>query len=125
MNRIDTGIAQLNRLRDIGIKIAIDDFGTGYASLAYLKKLPVDKIKVDRSFVKDIPDDQDDLAITKAIISMGKALDLTVIAEGIETTAQNTILMKAGCTLGQGFWFSKPRNAEQILIFFHQTKSLC
>ena len=125
MNRIDTGIAQLNRLRDIGIKIAIDDFGTGYASLAYLKKLPVDKIKVDRSFVKDIPDDQDDLAITKAIISMGKALDLTVIAEGIETTAQNTILMKAGCTLGQGFWFSKPRNAEQILIFFRQTKSLC
>ncbi|WP_165901798.1 putative bifunctional diguanylate cyclase/phosphodiesterase [Reinekea marinisedimentorum] len=123
MNRIDAGISQLNRLRKLGVKIAIDDFGTGYSSLEYLKKLPIDKLKLDRSFVKDIPGDQDDLAISRAVISMGKALGLEVVAEGIETIEQNSTLLESGCAFGQGYWFSKPQSAEQIYEFIRKAKS--
>lgn len=123
MNRIDAGIAQLNSLRKLGVQIAIDDFGTGYSSLEYLKKLPIDKLKLDGSFVKDIPADQDDLAISRAVISMGQALGLQVVAEGIETIEQNTILLEAGCSFGQGYWFSKPKKAEQIHEFILSSKS--
>ncbi|MEZ8826738.1 EAL domain-containing protein [Vibrio amylolyticus] len=100
----------LNKLRSLGIEIALDDFGTGYSSLSYLKGLPLDKIKVDRSFIHDIPDDQESVAIVSAIIAMAKSLSLEVIAEGIEEPKQQSHLLSLGCRIGQGFYFSQPLN---------------
>jgi sensor c-di-GMP phosphodiesterase-like protein len=97
----------LGRLRERGIRIAIDDFGTGYSSLSYLKQLPIDNLKIDRSFVSDIPADANDSAITQVIIGMARTLGLRAIAEGIETEAQETFLREVGCQLGQGFRYAK------------------
>ena len=104
----------LNKLRAKGIRTAIDDFGTGYSSLSYLKKLPIDKLKIDRSFVNELPDSPDGFAIIDAIISLGKALNLTLIAEGVETKAQESNLVDLGCQQGQGFLYSKPLPSQQI-----------
>jgi EAL domain-containing protein (putative c-di-GMP-specific phosphodiesterase class I) len=94
-------------LKKLGIRLSIDDFGTGYSSLSYLKRLPVDCVKIDRSFIEDVPFDQGDVAITKAIIAMGHALDLSVVAEGVETHAQLAFLAAAACDEYQGYLFSK------------------
>ena len=106
----DTGDSAglLNRIRKRGIHIALDDFGTGYSSLTYLWKFPFDKVKIDRSFVMGMNQDTKAVAIVKSIIGLGKALDLTITAEGVETEAQAQILREAGCDQAQGYLFSRP-----------------
>ena len=104
----------LNQLHESGIKIAIDDFGTGYSSLSYLKAFNVDILKIDQSFVKDMVDNQNDHDIAKAVVSLGKALELELVAEGIETQAQADLLLKMGCKVGQGFLYSKPIFSEEF-----------
>ncbi len=102
------------RLREAGAQLSIDDFGTGYSSLSYLKLLKPDKLKIDRSFVRDLPHDADDHALTQAIMAMAQALQITVVAEGVEEAAQRDLLLKLGCTLQQGYLFGKPMPAAEL-----------
>jgi EAL domain-containing protein (putative c-di-GMP-specific phosphodiesterase class I) len=102
----------LAAIRDLGVGIALDDFGTGYASLATLKRLPLTAVKLDRSFVRALPEDRDDAAIVQALVATGHALGLTVVAEGIETEMQRAFLAGIGCDEGQGFLFSHPQPAS-------------
>jgi diguanylate cyclase (GGDEF)-like protein/PAS domain S-box-containing protein len=105
-------LARLHALAELGVKLAIDDFGTGYSSLSYLKRLPVHRLKIDRSFVDGLPDDESDVGLVHAIINMGRALHLQIIAEGVETEAQRRFLKKAGCDQFQGFLFAKALDAR-------------
>ncbi|WP_098417129.1 EAL domain-containing protein [Vibrio sp. ES.051] len=107
-------ITSLNQLRDLGIEISLDDFGTGYSSLSYLKGLPINKLKIDSSFVSDVPSHNDSNAIVNAIIAMGKTLSLKIVAEGIETQEQADYLSDNGCIYGQGFLFSRPVTADKL-----------
>ena len=108
MDDIENQNRVLLQLQALGVSVAIDDFGTGYSSFSYLKSLPVDTLKIDRSFIKDIPEDTTDMEITSAIIAVAHKLKLCVVAEGIETTDQQQFLLDEGCDLGQGYLFSKP-----------------
>lgn len=110
----------LNALKALGIGIAIDDFGTGYSSLAYLKRYPIDKLKIDRSFVADTPDDADDVAIVTAIIQLARSLQIRTVAEGVETQAQVDLLAGLGCDLIQGHVVSPPLDADAILRWMRQ-----
>ncbi|OFZ66701.1 MAG: hypothetical protein A2V79_05515 [Betaproteobacteria bacterium RBG_16_56_24] len=114
MKNSEQAIAMLNNISGLGIRISIDDFGTGYSSLSHLKKFPVDMLKIDRSFVRDLSIDSDDAAIVSAVISMAKSLGLHVIAEGVETVEQLRFLEKLDCDLIQGFHFSKPLTADEF-----------
>ena len=114
MRNVGRAIELLDIIRARGVRLAIDDFGTGYSSMSLMKKFPVDTIKIDRSFVQDLPHDSEDRAIAQAIISMGKALGLTVIAEGVETADQATFLREHHCDEMQGFLFSRPVPPEDI-----------
>jgi EAL domain-containing protein (putative c-di-GMP-specific phosphodiesterase class I) len=111
-----------DRLRERGVRVAMDDFGTGSSSLGQLKRLPVDVLKLDRSFVRDITHAEQDEAITRAAITMADALGLIVIAEGVEIPAQRDLLIDAGCPLMQGFYFSRPRTAEDIAEVLSQQR---
>jgi diguanylate cyclase (GGDEF)-like protein/PAS domain S-box-containing protein len=104
----------LAAIKQLGVHVAIDDFGVGYSSLANLKRFPIDTLKVDRSFIRDIPLDIEDKAITQAIIAMGKSLNLTVVAEGVETLEQETFLRDQGCDETQGYYFSRPIPSDQF-----------
>jgi diguanylate cyclase (GGDEF)-like protein len=104
----------LAAIKKMHVRLAIDDFGVGYSSLAHLKRFPIDTLKVDRSFIRDIPRDAEDKAITEAIIAMGKSLRLTVVAEGVETPEQESFLKEHDCDEMQGFYFSKPVPADQF-----------
>lgn len=119
MENITETIEVLRDLKTLGVSIAIDDFGTGYSSLSYLKKLPIDKLKIDREFIKDIPDDQDDIAITNAIVSLAKSLGLTVVAEGPEKIEHIEFLKSVGCDIAQGYYYAKPTSAAAIEKFLH------
>lgn len=112
--------AALAGLRDLGVRIAIDDFGTGHSSLASLKHLPANTLKIDRAFVRDIPADANDIAIARAIIAMGRQLGLRTIAEGVETTAQLALLDEEGCELFQGYLFSRPLPADRLARLWAQ-----
>ena len=96
------------------MKLSIDDFGTGYSSLSTLKRFPLDYLKVDRSFVEGLPDDEDSAAITEAIIAMARKLKFTVIAEGVETAAQSVFLANAGCAILQGYYYSRPLPVAEL-----------
>ncbi|MFJ5298834.1 EAL domain-containing protein [Pseudomonas sp. RC10] len=120
MEDISTAAQHLLSLRRSGALIAIDDFGTGYSSLSYLKSLPLDKIKIDKSFVQDLIDDDDDATIVRAIIQLGKSLGMQVIAEGVETTEQEAYIISEGCHEGQGYFYSKPLPARELLSYLKQ-----
>jgi EAL domain-containing protein (putative c-di-GMP-specific phosphodiesterase class I) len=104
----------LDAIQSRGVRLAIDDFGTGYSSMSVLKRFPIDTIKIDRSFVRDLPDSSEDKAISEAIINMGKALGLTIVAEGVETPEQDKFLRGLACDEIQGFLFSKPVMPDKI-----------
>jgi EAL domain-containing protein (putative c-di-GMP-specific phosphodiesterase class I) len=107
----ERAILQLQRLRDIGVNVSVDDFGTGYSSLSYLKRLPLSSIKIDRAFVRGVDHDADNAAIVVAVLGLARNLGLSVVAEGIETEAEERHLRSAGCVVGQGYRYAKPLSA--------------
>ena len=107
-------IEKLKSIHALGVIIAIDDFGTGYSSMSYLKRYPIDKLKIDRSFVSDLPGDTENTAITKAIIAMAQSLNMVTVAEGVETSQQFDFLDSLGCNYFQGFYFGRPMSAQAI-----------
>ena len=115
-----TTLATLHELRKMGVQIALDDFGTGYSSLSYLRSFPFDKIKIDRSFIQDLSNGAEPLAIVNAVAGLAKCLNMTSTAEGVETREQMEVLQSIGCTEMQGYLFSKARPANEIRQFFTQ-----
>jgi diguanylate cyclase (GGDEF)-like protein len=114
MSHGESAVATLEKLKSLGVQIAIDDFGTGYSSLAYLKRFPIDTLKVDRSFIRDIPADSGDMKITRAIIAMAHSLKLKVVAEGVETAEQLEFLRSQHCDAGQGYFFYRPLPENEV-----------
>jgi EAL domain-containing protein (putative c-di-GMP-specific phosphodiesterase class I) len=112
----------LGRLKKLGVRISIDDFGTGYSSLSYLKRFPIDKLKIDRSFVSDVLTDRNDAAIVSGISAMARNLNLTVTAEGVENAGQVAFLKELKCQEAQGYFFSKPVPPEQFISLFEVDK---
>ena len=117
MHNAESALTTLRHLREMGVQLSIDDFGTGYSSLGYLKRLPIDKVKIDQSFIRDIIVDPDDRAIASAIISMGHRMRLKVVAEGVETPAQLAFLREERCDEAQGYLFGRPMPAEEFATF--------
>jgi EAL domain-containing protein (putative c-di-GMP-specific phosphodiesterase class I) len=114
MQHSEATASMLRALKAMGIGLALDDFGTGYSSLSYLRRFPIDALKIDRSFVQEIADDSSDAPIIKAVIGMGKSINLRVTAEGVETSDQFAFLQDRHCDEGQGYYFSPPVVAEQF-----------
>ena len=119
MHDAEKTIATLNNLRALNLQLSIDDFGTGYSSLSYLKRFPINKLKVDQSFVRNMTTDPNDASITKSVILLGQSLNLSVIAEGVETAAQLALLKQFGCDEVQGYFFSKPVSADDLERLLH------
>ena len=117
MGDVNRTIDVLRGLERMGVSVAVDDFGTGYCSLSYLRRLPIDVIKIDRSFIEHIPDNPDDVAIATAIIALAKSLQLTTVAEGVETQAQLNFLRQHGCDTAQGYYYSRPLPPEDFVRF--------
>jgi len=115
-NMSDT-IDRMHALRGLGVGLCLDDFGTGFSSLSYLKRLPVEQLKIDHAFVRDLATDASDAAIVQSIVSMGKNLGLEVIAEGVETEAQLERLVKCGCPAFQGYLFARPLPLDEFERF--------
>src|SRR5690606_34259333 len=120
MQDAERAIRILSGIKELGVRLAIDDFGVGYSSLAQIKRFPIDTLKVDSSFIRDIPANPEDRAITEAIIAMGKTLSLTVIAEGVETEAQERFLREHACDQSQGYYFAKPISPDEFVEFMRQ-----
>lgn len=119
MGDVDQAYETLSQLQEMGVKVALDDFGTGYSSLSYLKRFPLDKLKIDRAFTAGLPQDPDDTALTSSIIDIARNLQLSTIAEGVETREQRDFLKAAGCDVGQGYFYARPVPAEaftQLLV---------
>ncbi len=121
MKNPKSAIKTLQKISALGIELAIDDFGTGYSSLSYLKKLPIDKLKIDQDFIRGLPDDEEDSAIAKAVIALTKSLNLSVIAEGVESKEQKDFLIANGCDTIQGYFYSKPVPAHDLEILLENT----
>jgi EAL domain-containing protein (putative c-di-GMP-specific phosphodiesterase class I) len=115
IGKLESVTRSIDAYKSLGISLAIDDFGTGYSSLAYLKRFQIDRLKIDKSFISDIPGSQNDMTIIRAIVAMGQALGLSVIAEGVETSSQADFLMSIGCNKAQGYLISKPVPASHDL----------
>ena len=120
MNQAEKIIKILHAINDMGIKLAVDDFGTGYSSLSYLKHLPVKRLKIDQSFVREITTDANDMAIARAIIALGHSMDMDVLAEGVETEAQAEFLLAENCDVMQGYLFSKPLPADEVALLWQR-----
>jgi diguanylate cyclase (GGDEF)-like protein len=123
MSDTEAAQATVASLRELGVTLAIDDFGTGYSSLSYIKRLRPDKLKIDRSFVKDLPDDADDRALTEAIVGIAQALSISVVAEGVETAEQRDYLLGLGCALQQGYLFGRPMGADRMLALMSECEA--
>lgn len=115
MENTDELIANMYKIKDMGIKVSVDDFGTGYSSLSYIKSFPIDVLKIDRSFVEDVEEDMGSIAIIKTIIALAHSLNMKVVAEGIEKESQYNVLMGLGCDMYQGYYFSKPQASSEII----------
>jgi EAL domain-containing protein (putative c-di-GMP-specific phosphodiesterase class I) len=118
MQNVSEGIATLQALRDLGLTLALDDFGTGHASLTYLQQLPVQRLKIDQSFVRALPGSEPDVAIVRTIIELGQRLGLRLIAEGVETEQQMDLLRSLGCEEIQGYLYARPVPAEAAAAYF-------
>ncbi len=118
INDDETTLAVLNELRALGVKIALDDFGTGYSSLSHLQRFPFDKIKIDRSFVRNVACSQESAAIVRAVVDIAGVRNIATTAEGVETVEQKDALRALGCAQMQGFLFSAPRPAAEIAALF-------
>ncbi|WP_133128239.1 putative bifunctional diguanylate cyclase/phosphodiesterase [Legionella nagasakiensis] len=114
IKNIAQAVKVMHQFKEIGLKLAIDDFGTGYSSLAYLKQFPLDKLKIDKSFIHDLASDVHDAAIVKAVINLGHKLNLQVLAEGVENERQKSFIIKHGCDFAQGFYFKSPTRPEAL-----------
>jgi EAL domain-containing protein (putative c-di-GMP-specific phosphodiesterase class I) len=123
MHNPDRLIELLTDIKKLGVRLAIDDFGTGYSSLAQIKNFPIDTLKVDRSFIRNLPQDSDNQAITQAIITMGNNLSLTVVAEGVETQEQKDFLSGLVCDEMQGFFFSKPIAPDKFAVLLRKNNT--
>ena len=123
MADVDMTVATMNKIGNMGIKFSVDDFGTGYSSLAYLKHLPLDKLKIDKSFVQDLAIDENDREISNTIIQLAHGLKLIVVAEGVETQQQMSILLGQGCDSAQGYLFSKPLPPHEVASFLHAAQA--
>jgi EAL domain-containing protein (putative c-di-GMP-specific phosphodiesterase class I) len=113
----ETLVGELAQIRALGCEISIDDFGTGYSSLRYVKRFPVDRLKIDQSFIRNLPHDPNDVAIVRTVMALGHSLDLSIIAEGVETEAQRDFLASEGCDEFQGYLFSKPLPFDAFVEF--------
>ena len=123
MHNAERAVKVLTAIKELGVRLAIDDFGTGYSSLAHLKRFPIDTLKVDRSFIREVPNDAEDRAIAEAIIAMGKTLSLTVVAEGVETQEQQAFLRARACDAIQGYYFNRPVAADQFAAFLREHRA--
>ena len=121
MKHAEKAVATLGQLHELGVQLSVDDFGTGYSSLAYLKRFPVQRLKIDQSFVRDLATDADDAAIVKAVIAMARSLKLGVIAEGVETKEQLAFLANLQCDEYQGYYFSRPVPADDFARLLQAT----
>jgi len=124
MQDAENSTSKMHRLKELGVKLSMDDFGTGYSSLSYLHRFPLDVIKIDRSFVKDIKGNRDDGAIAKAVIAMAHSMNLKVIAEGVETREQYEFLKEHGCEIVQGYLISRPLPVAELELFLNKHKGL-
>jgi EAL domain-containing protein (putative c-di-GMP-specific phosphodiesterase class I) len=125
MSNAEGAVSVLEQLKSIGVQIAIDDFGTGYSSLAYLKRFPIDILKVDRSFIRDIPADSGDMKITRAIIAMAHSLRLKVVAEGVETAQQLQFLRSQCCDAIQGYFLYRPLREDELADVLQHNRHDC
>ena len=124
VNDMEETIAKMGALKEVGVSFSLDDFGTGYSSLAYLKRLPLDQLKIDQSFVKDLLTDPNDAAIAGTIVALAQSLGLAVIAEGVESEEQRSFLARLGCCAYQGYLFSRALPIDQLEAFMRAQRTV-